>query len=550
MVENIESVGFDPEIVKSLKKLTKKDIARLSFVMPSTVYSDGKDPDGFEINVDNEEEIPDTRKGLQNLCWKKFHENPFINTAIRRIAGRMTGLGFKFSSEVYEIEQAMEEIQAHPLNNLHNRWKKFVIRSLIEGELFLLFTVHEDGFVEIDYINPTSVRGMGVHDGIMYHPQKKSMPLLYNVEFKDIDGFNMNTVYQIPSINIARFPSLLSTVKKSLHFDPEAFSYSQSTNRRFKNMGGCFRFMVAWDKGLETRRNISYLKTIIKWLNTYEQLKEIEIQHKKSSSAYLWVVEFEDLPAFQRWISLSDKIRKESGLMQKKVPGGTLFVPPGMTVTSRNPTLPKITDTDSDILQMVASGLNSPHDVLTGSLNATFASAKASRGPMSDTDSDEIAEFQNFLIYDFWASVFHLKSQVSNFPRLFNVWRCVGFKFNPNKPDKKSEPIFKKVGEKPEHLVDIEWPVSAIENIEGMTKAYLGVKHGPIVDTLGIPPSFVARKLGFNAYHSNRRFHALDKAQYPELVYSLDAESLQEKTESEPPNNKNNEENNNEVTDE
>jgi len=201
-------------------------------------------------------------------------------------------------------------------------------------------------------------------------------------------------------------------------------------------------------------------------------------------------------------------------------------LPPGMKMTAINPNLPKISEGDTDILHMVTGGLNEPEDVSTGQSKGTLASVKASRGPMSDRISDEISYFDKFLKYDFYASIFFLKSVVSNFPSEFSVREAVGFD--------KQKPKFKNVKKKPEFLIEVSYPESEINDAESRARAFLGVKHGSTYETLGIPNAVIAKKMGLGNYKKLRLQHATEEEKYPELLPSMDQEGQQEKTEAEP----------------
>jgi hypothetical protein len=76
------------------------------------------------------------------------------------------------------------------------------------------------------------------------------------------------------------------------------------------------------------------------------------------------------------------------------------------------------------------------------------------------------------------------------------------------------------------NCVDVVFPVSEVNDIESRAKAYLGVKHGSLVDALGIPPSIIAEKMGFVGYKYLRMKNALEKKQYPELVSTVDSDVL------------------------
>jgi hypothetical protein len=423
-------------------------------------------------------------------------------------------LGFEITSEIQQIQEALEESEFDPRNRLYMFWSKYIGRAIVEGELFLCLTVHKDGFVEVDFIDPSNIAGGG-DDGILYHPNKSTMPLFYFVTPAGSGGSGNGSAIMVPSIYVAYYPELLKVAEGVDGFEQKLVKDSKGTSR-YNKVGGFKRFIVSWDRSFITRRNISYLRTILEWLNHYENLKKYEIDHKKSAGAYLWVITMEDPKAFRTWLSLTDEERRKTGVMAKKTPGSTLILPPGMTMVAQNPKLPTISEGDTDILHMVTGGLNEPEDVSTGQSKGTFASVKASRGPMSDRTSDEIAYFERFLKFEFYRAVFFLKSKVSNFPEVFPVKMAVDY-------DDKQEPIFKKVKRKPEFLIDIAFPVSEVIDAESRARAYLGVKHGSIYDTLGIPNNEIAKKLGFGNYRRLRLAHETEVERYPVLSPPVDA---------------------------
>ena len=522
--------------IESLPDETLKELLpKISLAMPWQIEPDRprQDADGFDTGFG---QLPMTSAGLSSLgrddllneCRDKSESNPMVSTAVRGIQGRLTGRGFETTSEVFKIQQAIEEIEEDPRNRLYYFWPKYVSRGFIDGELGLILTLHPDGFVEVDYLGPQALNhGKGTDEtGIIFHPEKTLFPLFYIVETTVDSRIEYR---QIPSIYIARYPELIQVAKKHKDFDEQdqkSAKYSGKQSSKFKRFNGFNRFAIFWDKGFVTRRAVSYLRAIILWCNYYENLKMYEIEHKKSSGAYLWMFEFEDIKAFRQWISLSDEDRAKTGIMAKKVPGGTLLVPPGVKASVKNPQLPNISDSDTDIREMITSGLNEAADVTTGTASGTFASIKATRGPMSDRISDEVAYFERFLRFDFWGNIFFLKSAIGAFPETIPVREAVEFK--------NGKPIFKNIPRRPEKLIDFSFPISETTDYESRTKAFLGSKHGPMNETMGLPNSDLANQLGFGGYGKRRLRKAMEDEKYPKLIYSLDAESLQEKVESEP----------------
>ena len=138
------------------------------------------DEDGFVIGGSGElsQEIRNYSK-LQQECWNKFVSNPQINSHVRDFMGNLTGNGFAVESHIQDISEYFDEVWEDPRNALYVRMGQFVARSEIEGELFLSLTVHPDGFVEIDFIDPSLITG-GSKDnsGIFFHPNKSAFPLV------------------------------------------------------------------------------------------------------------------------------------------------------------------------------------------------------------------------------------------------------------------------------------------------------------------------------------------------------------------------------------
>jgi len=519
------------EIQNKIQEIPDEVFLHLQATMPwqPGILHDAKttDADGCPIgSADLKDDDSGSREFLQTECWRMFNKNPQVSTSVRGVAGRITGMGFEPTSEIWAIQQVLKDIEYDPRNRLYHYWPKYVVRAIIEGELFLILTCHTDGFVEVDFLDPSQLDTKGdENSGIIFHPTKKLFPLFYCIRSKDSTG--QEYTQQIPSINIARYPNLVNALNGNRWFNSVETKASRHSDQKFKKTGGYNRFIVSWDRGFLTRRAVSYLRTVLEWLNHYETLKKYEIDHKKSCGAYAWTFTFEDVKAFKLWVSLSEEERKKTALMQPIIPGSKLFVPPGMKLEAKSPQLPKISGQDTDIMEMAISGLNESADVTTGTVKGTYASVKATRGPMSDRTSDEIADFDRFYRHDFWGSVFYLKSALSEFPEYFEIEEAVGFK--------NREPIFKMMKRKPQFLVDVRYPISETVDLESRIKALFGVKHGPLPESLGISPSETAKMAGIRGYGRNRLKKATEDKKYPKLIYAdgMDPEVKQEKTEGE-----------------
>lgn len=534
MVKRKRKVSLlDDRAVSVLKGLT--DEALMTFSYPYVGKKPIVDEDGFPKVVIDHENFQDLHQ-WQKVCWEKAESNPQINSHIRDTMGRMAGWGFEFTANYPELQRDIDVICEDPRNDLYQNMPKYCARTEIEGELFLCFTLHHDGFVEIDFISPSMIKNSGDNNsGIIFHPTKQNFPLFYHVEYRDTlgkHGSGQTIQTLIPSVNVLYYPELEQEIVKHPSYETtkteKAKAEPKDRNKLpYSKTNGYKRFIVHWNKGFLTKRNISHIKTTIEWVNYYEALKKYEIDHKKSSGAYLWVISVEDPKAFRRWLSLSEEERKKTGVMQPKDPGGTLILPPGMKFECINPKLSSISDQDTDIMQMVSSGLQKPQDVMLGDYRSTYASVKASQGPQGDRINDELHYFRLFLQYSFWRPICWLRSLGDrNFKYYRFVDEVVDFK---NK-----KPVKKKVKKEVYKLIDICLPMSRLEDLKSIAGALLGSKHASVVDTLGIPRDKVAKRMGFPNYHAMRRAKATEDEFYPKTLSVMDQEAAQEKGEAEP----------------
>jgi len=509
-------------------QLTEENWAEAQFAhpwqyAPPSAIEGARDTDGFPVvGSTSKDGSVISREYLHAHIWNKFHSNPHVNTSTRGLVGRLTGQGFATVSDIPEIDAVIDETETDYRNRLYDYWPKYVTRTFISGELHLCFTCHKDGFIEIDFIDPDVIDGENEY-GILFHPRKTRMPLVYCI--KDTEN---DIEEHVPSIYMARYPELYRVAKTLNGFSSKMLDPCRTRAKAFKSVGGFNRFIVSWDLGLITKRSTSHLQTILQWLNHWENLKMYEIDHKKSSGAYVWVIRFTDVKSWLTWLTLTDEQKQKTGIGAVKTPGSTLVVGPNMEVKAEFPNLPRISDGDTDIMQMISSGLNEPQDITTGRASGPFASVKASRGPLSDRVSDEIVAFERWLRWDFWGNIFFLKSEIAGFPKTFTVEEAIDF-------DKNQEPIFKEIQKKPERCIETTFPVSQIENIESMAKAMLGVKHGSLNDTAGIPNEDILKRLGFRGYKRLRLKKATEDKRFPKTILAVDQEAHQESTEAEPP---------------
>lgn len=523
-LDDLPSTMSEEQISGFIKDIPDEVLGRMTFTLPWNAQLSGvdygrKDEDGFRVLLGGDKDYPGYNfQALQKECWIKFNSNPQINSSIRDYAGRVAGQGFEMGSFIPDVHAAMHEIIYDQRNRLYSNVSKWVARRGIEGELFLIFTVHKSGFIEVDFRDPATVAGVGQDNcGILYHPFKTQMPLMYQFTLRTYG--NRMIKEQIPSINIARYPELMKVLPTLKGYQPFLTENHVDKSPIFKNLSYFYRFVLQWDTAYLTKRNLSWLRCIIEWCNYYEMLKKYEIDHKRSSGAYLWVIEIENAHAFRNWLGLSEDQKNQTGILAKPVPGGKIILPPGMKMTVQNPNLPKISDSDTDIMHMITAGLNMPEDMITGQSGGTFASVSASRPPQADRISDEIAYFDRFLKHDFWSGAFFLKNAVDpSFKLQYPMMKAVGFKGK----GENIKPIMKEVMVDAEHCVEISYPISELSGLSDKTAALLGVKHGSVNATLGIPNEAVAKRLGITNYQSMRLRAATEDETLPKLQPEVD----------------------------
>lgn len=480
------------------------------------------DEDGFRIEAMGEDFNYQDFQKLQQLCWTKFNRNPFVYTTVVDNTGRIAGKDFSMGSTDHEIQMFMEEIWEDPRNHLVLNFEKYVARNEIQGELFLCATLHKSGFVEIDFISPSSIRGFKDNSGILKPKGKPLFPLMYRVEVENDEEIK-KTVF-IPSINMAYYPEMWKELDKI----PDWKTYGKlddiqgkKSDKVFSKLNGYTQFILHFDQGFVTTRNVSRLKTAMEWLNYYDNLKKWEIDHKKSSGAYLWTIEVEDRAAFRLWLSMSDEEKAKTGLMSKKTPGGTVMLPPGFKMTCNNPKLSPISNQDNDILDMVSAGLNTAEDQMTGSSSgSTYGGVKMSRGPLSDRIQDKIAGWERWMIHGFWKGVFHLAATTGKIPETYKERKAYTFK--------KKEPKFKNFTLPVYKSVFVNFPTSAMSDLESTVKALMGVKHGAVNKTLGISDNDIAKRIGFQNLHQSRLDSATESDLYPDNLTDEEVEQLEE----------------------
>lgn len=470
----------------------------------------------------NKQEFSFDRKELNNEAWVKYLTNPYVRRSQDDIAGRITGEDFGFYSREYDIRKWMDEIIYDPRNELYSSWMGYIIRKLTESELFLNLTIHEDdGFVEVDIIEPglidgvdTKEKGFVFEGGIVFHPDKQTMPLFYSVK----DPVTGNSVF-LPSIYLAYLPKLQTKIDMTRlsRMSGGLIRTNADVTRATKGKLNFGSYVLSWRHGIkEIKRTVSGLRTTFEPLEDYKEAKKWRQDYMKAMSTYFLFYEFEDLKSWLRWVALSDEQKRASGLAQVLSPGDRLFLPPGVKATIQNPQIPSLSGQDEDLLKMISSGMRQPYDMLSGDIKGpTYASIKGSRTPYMDFLSDIREMSKRFFIHDFWKAIFFIKSKFDSNYEYFKYKEVVGYKEKKERTES--------VRYRPEQLIDIIFPKSFNEDMNSLANAMLGSKRGPVSYHLGISKEEIANRLGFTNIYGSWLKTATEKLTYPDDILPDDS---------------------------
>ena len=480
-------------------------------------------------------------KQLQQECWNRAQNSPYISSAIADYKDRLTGYGFRVSSSEEQIRDYLDRFYDDYRNELSINFPKYVGREGVQGELYLQLTVHgasDPGFVEVDFIPPSALTGGDNGTGKVFHPDKPTMPLYYRLKRtvgNTASGVSVRNTKEeiVPSIYVAYDNELAEFVNNSAEVTEQSIEASRATTenvgsryiRRFnRNLGGFRRFIVEWNDGLVTERNLSSLVTIITWANYYEDLKRYEMDHKKASGNYAWVFEPTDPRAAAKWEKLSKEQKAATGIARKKEPGSTIVLPYGFKASLQSPQLPKLSNEDVDIEKMISAGANISLNDMTGQFSGTtFSGVRESGKSQSDRNKGAIARFERFLRLRFFKAVLFLASNItpSRIPYTYRKERTIGFEGEEKTPITKMKRI------NAENLLNITFPYSAVDNFSDRVKAALGSKSGDLTSMLNIPRSEVASMIGIQNYDELMLRKADEDRTVPDPSGFVDPEELE-----------------------
>jgi hypothetical protein len=459
------------------------------------------------------------RTAINDAAWDKYIKDAFVGSAIDRLAGRVAGRNFGITSHVYEIQEFIDELVESPINELYSSYLGQVTRKMVEYELFLRCTIHDDGFTEFDVIEPKDINGdtgLAYH-GIVPHKTKATLPTWYRVR-KSISPKDKTQEYElIPSIYHTYMPDLakMYTEKDLQTCNATPVPVNDILSKRSKGFVKYGQYVLSWKHGVkEILRNVSKLRTIFEPLEDYKQNKRWRSDYMKALTSYFIFYEFEDKMAWYRWQALSKEKKAETGLLQPLRPADRLLLPPGVKGTIQSPNLPKLSGDDEDLLKWMATAANTPYDIFASdSKGPTYASTKSSRPFYMDYINDWQSTTEMFYVMDFFRFAFWVKSKLDKrFKFMYPVEICTGFKEKKPVFETKKIPVYK--------LISCNFPISQETALDTVANGVLGSKRGDLTWHLGISKEMQAKKLGIQDYRIELKKRAEEENTYPDDLVS------------------------------
>jgi len=496
VVNVIQSAAWSPNYDPTIKN------SPTSYVIPQAFY-------GYQAR--SKEESKWDRATINATAWDKYIKDAFVRTSIERIVGRITGEGFQFYSENWKINRWIDRIVYDVRNELYSSISGFVTRKLVESELFLKLTVHEDdGFVEVDIIEP------GMVEDIIAHKRKNNLPLFFKVRTDPKEAAKGSGYVFYPSVYVGYLPKLALEYDQTKGFDPKDVEQNPDVKKKSRNKLLYRSYVLNWRFGVkEMDRYVSSLRTVFEPIEDYKEAKEWRFEYMKAISSFFIFYQFEDQKTWVRWLALPEEKKKETGLAQPLRPADRLFCPPGVKPLLLNPNLPRLSGEDEDFLKWISGGLRQPYDITSSDIKGpTYASVKGSRTPYLDFISDVRDMARNFFINDFWKFIFFTKGCFDRYFVDMTVREAVEFKAK--------KPKFRDVVKRPESLIKVSFPMSAEVDMLNVANASLGSKRGSLTYHLGTPKSLTADKLGIGDYHNQLLYRATEEERYPEEYVKVD----------------------------
>lgn len=478
-------------------------------------------------------------RALQNLAEEKFKTSgPLLRTVTLK-SDLTSGAGFKVYSMVKEINEYIKLLFGHHKNLLYEQCIGWMSRIQV-SEVFVLISLDETGFSTIRALEPANI-GTGQQPGLFVDPDDVTSTLFYQ-------HYAGTTVELIPDawclLDPAGFKEATSRlIASGQGFDPALISTSTKGGGVFSKVGGYRRFVMHW-KNLscirEYLRDTSAVSTALEWLSLYENSQKWKLDNQKALAAYAYVFSWEDTPAGKigalAWNKMTTEEKLKTGLLSAYTPGSKVFLPPGMKMELKNPSLPSLTGSNLDIFTLAGSGVGIPSDIFVGSTaDSSYASIRATR-PIFNIEIDNLQHKFEMFMRRLLRVCFAAKMA---FGGVFLSLGLQPFRLIPSyeeewevEKDSKGVPTDRVVTIKvePVEKIKFSFPDPGLEtDLQSKANMAMGSKHAGLLG-MGISPDRLASEFfGVDDYDNERRLNALYEAKYGKLIAGAAVESATEK---------------------
>ena len=488
--------------------------------------------DFFPYDVEDIKPSDTNWRILQKHCWTKYKTFGPLNAAVNSKADYVAGAGFSIYSDILDVNEFLKGLFNSTRNKLYARIVSWIIRMLVECELFILLVFDEEGNVTIRNFEPTFIgdENDNKDSGIINDPDDTNTPLFYR--HKTTKGFEL-----IPDANFILEPEWMlerakaagTAIKKELIHDITKGA------GKYKKIGGYRRFVLHWKNltgEMNIHRDTSSIATTLEWINLYIMALKWELDYKKALCAYTIDIGFTDTPAgkiaYQIWNKMSQQAKEATGLLKPLTPGSKIFRIPGMEIKIHAPQLSALSGSNQDLLNLSGSGARTPQDLWQGqSAGATYGSLRTSRPPLVMEIDNLQFKLENFLRYELLRYCLQAKLAMGG-----TIQRPGNkkYKLQETYKQKWSEEVIKgkakliDIEVEPCEIINFTFPAVQLDaNAQEKANAYMGSKHAGIY-SLGVSANTIARRFGIDGLSREKRRQLIEEEEYGKPVAGTDAE--------------------------
>lgn len=457
---------------------------------------------------------------LQKACWSSYRTFGPLRAAIDSKSEMTVGAGFSTYSDILEVNEYLKEIIYSSRNELYEQFNGWVIRMLVESELFILFAIGDDGRITIRTLDPNRIGATKTDFGLVTDPDDITATLFYKYK-------NASTVEWIPDVRfILESPDVIKERLQRLGEKFEKDKISDTTKGKNKSTGSYRRFILHWKNftGIrEVKRDTSSTSTTLEWNNLLINAIKWEIDYRKAISAYTVEIRFLDSPtgkiAWHVWNKMTADQKLATGLTKALSPGSRVYTMPGMQIILHAPQLSTMSGDNQSLFQLSGAGARTPQDLWQGeSAGATYASLKASRPPLIAEIENLQSKLSNFLKYKFFRTC--MKATIAYGGNFFGIDGVTKYKLLDAyeqewiEETKIGKPSIKKIKVELCEMVKFAWPVVMLDTNPAETaNSSLGSKHTGLYG-LGVSAETIARKFGVDDLGREKKKQMLEQEKF------------------------------------